>query len=178
MFVNIPGLRNSDDNHWQTIWERKYPDQFSRIIQEDWAHPNCDDWINQIDKELRNFDLNKVILVGHSVGCATIINWFQKYKTPVKAVFLVAPSDVDQADYPKYITGFAPLPLDFLPFPSIVVASSNDHVVKLERAKYFAQSWGSEFVVLKNAGHIEGKSGFGEWPQGFEKLKSLNKNDR
>ena len=178
MFINIPGLRNSNEGHWQTIWERQHPGHFSRIIQEDWESPNCDHWIKRLDAELSNYDLSEVILIGHSVGCATIVNWFRQYKRSVKGVFLVAPSDVDQPDYPKYISGFSPMSLMALPFPSIVIASDNDHVVKLERAKYFAECWSSKFVVLENARHIEGKSGFGEWSQGLALLKSLNNNGR
>ncbi|MCB0481172.1 MAG: alpha/beta hydrolase [Flavobacteriales bacterium] len=60
-----------------------------------------------------------------------------------------------------------------MPFPSIVVASTNDHVTSIDRSKKFASDWGSELIVLDNAGHIEPKSGFGEWPLGIQLLHKL-----
>lgn len=82
-------------------------------------------------------------------------------------------SDVDKPSYPKYITGFSPLPDQALPFPTIVVPSTNDHVVELGRARLFASNWGSELVVLENAGHIESKSGYGAWDFGLELIRRI-----
>jgi predicted alpha/beta hydrolase family esterase len=62
------------------------------------------------------------------------------------------------------------MPLQKLPFPSIVVASSNDEHVSLERARAFAQAWGSRFVEIGAAGHINADSGYGEWPEGEKML--------
>ncbi|WP_017730116.1 RBBP9/YdeN family alpha/beta hydrolase [Nafulsella turpanensis] len=170
----IPGLRNSGPDHWQSIWEKRYPEQFKRIEQDNWQKPDCSTWIQRIEEVLRHARPEEAILVGHSVGCAAIVHWFRQYGRPIKGALLVAPSDVDRPDYPSYITGFAPIPLEPLPFKSIVVASTNDHVVRLKRARYFAECWGSEPVELKGAGHIEPKSGYGEWPEGLELLKRLS----
>lgn len=65
------------------------------------------------------------------------------------------------------------MPLTRLPFKTIVVASTNDHVVTLERARYFANCWGSELEILSEAGHFEEKSGYGAWPEGLELLDRL-----
>ncbi|MDY0105624.1 MAG: alpha/beta hydrolase, partial [Giesbergeria sp.] len=37
----------------------------------------------------------------------------------------------------------------------------------------YARAWGSEFVRLQNAGHINIASGHGEWPLGWALLQSL-----
>ncbi|WP_162425744.1 RBBP9/YdeN family alpha/beta hydrolase [Pontibacter pudoricolor] len=174
MNINVPGLRNSGPGHWQSIWETNYPAQFYRITQTNWEQPDCQQWTTQLEKELSSFNLKEVVLIGHSVGCATIVNWHYRFGKQIKGALLVAPSDVDDPNYPKYITGFSPLPLRKLPFPSIVVASTNDHVVAYERAKYFAACWGSELVTLQNAGHIEGKSGYGNWQAGLELVSKLS----
>ncbi|MBB6611677.1 serine hydrolase family protein [Pontibacter sp. Tf4] len=174
MHINIPGLRNSGPDHWQSLWEAAYPEQFYRINQHNWDQPDCALWTARIEQELQQFDLSEVVLVGHSVGCAAIVNWHQRFGKRVKAALLVAPSDVDNPDYPSYITGFSPLPLQNLPFPTIVVASTNDHVVNYSRAKHFANCWGSELVTIENAGHIEPKSGYGPWDQGLELIAQLH----
>jgi predicted alpha/beta hydrolase family esterase len=65
------------------------------------------------------------------------------------------------------------MPLYKLPFPSIVVASSNDEYVTLERAKHFADSWGSELINAGNLGHINSSSDLGNWPFGISLLQKL-----
>jgi len=60
-----------------------------------------------------------------------------------------------------------------LPFPSLVVASSEDPYIALERAEYFARCWGSELVNIGPAGHINAASGYGKWAEGVELLKGM-----
>jgi hypothetical protein len=60
-----------------------------------------------------------------------------------------------------------------LPFRSIVVASEDDPYVTLHRAQDFATAWGSEFINIGRAGHINTDSGHGPWPEGETWLESL-----
>ncbi|HZF82724.1 MAG TPA: alpha/beta hydrolase, partial [Burkholderiaceae bacterium] len=60
-----------------------------------------------------------------------------------------------------------------LPYRSIVVASSNDPFCPVRLAGAYARAWGSEFVRVQNAGHINVDSGHGDWPLGLALLESL-----
>lgn len=167
-----PGLGNSGPAHWQSLWEKQF--NFTRIEQQDWETPVCDDWITTLNHYVQQHDAVEVILVGHSLACTAIGYWAQKYNMQIKGALLVAPSDTEADTYPPGTTGFTPVPLIKLPFKSIVVASSNDYYVTAERAALFAQSWGSELVNIGDAGHINVASGFGEWPLGLDLLKQLD----
>jgi len=167
----VPGLFNSGPQHWQTHWENEYG--FVRIEQQDWETPVCDDWLQTIDAVVNQQPLNKVVLIGHSLACCTIVRWSEKYKRIIKGVLLVAPSDVEAPSYPPGTTGFSPMPKFKLPFPSIIIASSNDEYVTFERAKEFAGNWGSEFINAGELGHINSTSDLGLWPFGYTYLKRL-----
>jgi predicted alpha/beta hydrolase family esterase len=91
----------------------------------------------------------------------------------VRGALLVAPSDPEGPNYPEGPTGFAPMPLVRLPFPSIVVASRNDVYVTMERAREYAAAWGSKLVDLGDAGHINASSGLGSWAAGYGLLQRL-----
>ena len=54
-----------------------------------------------------------------------------------------------------------------------MVASSNDPFCPIRLAGAYARAWGSEFVRMQNAGHINIDSGHGEWPLGWALLQSL-----
>ncbi len=168
----LPGLGDSGEGHWQTIWEKKFG--FRRVVQKDWNTPSCSDWVETIDKEITQSVVSDVILVGHSLACVTTVFWASRFNRKIKGAFLVAPSDVEAETYPLGTTGFSPMPLKKLPFRSMVVASSDDYYVTLQRAKLFADAWGSEFINIGDAGHINVAAGFGAWEKGIDYLKQLD----
>lgn len=169
----IPGLYNSGPEHWQSIWESHNP-EYRRVLQKDWNTPRCADWIASLDQALSSAG-GPFVLVGHSTGCATIVHWATKYpnNNRVHAAMLVGPSDVEAPTYPPGTVGFSPMPLVRLPFHSMVVGSEDDPYVTLHRAETFAAAWGSEFINIGRAGHINTDSGHGPWPQGEEWLEKL-----
>ena len=167
----LPGLNNSGPQHWQTRWEELYG--FTRIQQQDWDTPVKDDWIHTINEVIAPFPPEQVILIGHSLACATIAHWAHRYRRPIKGALLVAPSDVEAPTYPPTTQGFTPMPLQPLSFPTVVVASDNDYYVTTERASRFATHWGSRYVSIGNRGHINAASGLGDWPEGYQLLQTL-----
>ena len=168
----LPGLGNSGPQHWQSIWERKF--NFKRVEQADWDNPICSEWIENINNEVKKHNSADVILVGHSSACTAIAYWALKFDTIIKGALIVAPSDTEADTYPQGTTGFTPVPLFNLPFKTIVVASIFVFYVTEERARLFAENWGSELVMLQDAGHINVNSGHGDWDEGLEILKRLD----
>lgn len=168
----LPGLGNSGPEHWQSIWENQYP-EFIRVEQQNWDTPDCETWINYLDSCIP-VNSKDVLLVGHSLACMEIAFWAEKFKRQIKGALLVAPSDTQAASYPEGTTGFSPIPLITLNFPSIVVSSADDFYVSAERAAQFAQAWGSRLIPIGNAGHINALSGFGIWNEGLALLKELD----
>ena len=170
--LTVPGLNGSGPAHWQTLWEKMRPDT-ARIELGMWNTPHRNAWVTKLDQAIAAARA-PVILVGHSLGCIAIAWWTalspQPYGWPVAGALLVAPADVDRATVPDEIAGFAPAPKTMLPFPSIVVASSNDPWITIERAHSLAADWGSHFVDLGAHGHINAASGLGWWPEGQELL--------
>lgn len=169
----LPGLGNSGEQHWQTIWQTLYP-EWQRIMQDDWDTPHCADWVRRIDNTLATVPEGTAVLVAHSSSCAAVAHLAETTTHRIKGAFLVAPSDPLGAAYPPGPKGFAPVPLSRLPFPSIVVASENDEYIALEQARKYAEAWGSRFVNIGQAGHINSSSGLGEWREGLILLETLH----
>jgi hypothetical protein len=170
----IPGLHNSGPEHWQSLWQAKHPEYY-RLQQADWETPRRDDWVRSLHACILQIK-SPVVLAGHSLACATIAHYAAKHadgEGRVAAAFLAAPSDVEAPTYPPGSTGFDPMPLRKFPFHSVVVASTDDPYVTLERAEFFAHSWGSRLIKIANAGHINAASGYGPWPDGEQWLEEL-----
>jgi predicted alpha/beta hydrolase family esterase len=161
----LSGLWNSGPQHWQSHWEARHPD-WRRVAHRDWNDPQRDEWVAELDAAVATC-AGAPVLVAHSLGCMLAAHWAAS-GSPLRAAgaFLVAPSDVDAASYPIDPNRFAPVPLARLPFPSLVVASTNDEFVARERALAFAEAWGSRYVEIGPAGHVNADSGYGDWPEG------------
>ena len=168
-----PGLGNSGPGHWQRRWAARMAN--ARVVeQEDWDRPVVADWVARLHREIL-LATRPVVLVGHSLAVAAIVLTAQRLAdTKVRGAFLVSPPDFDSDALPPLIRPFKP-PTDPLPFPSMVVASSTDPLVSLERARGFAADWGGDFVPAGDAGHINVASGHGPWPEGLLMFAELMK---
>jgi predicted alpha/beta hydrolase family esterase len=173
----IPGWENSGPEHWQSLWERADPQRFRRVQQHDWDAPVLDDWIETLDAAVAA-EPAPPVLVAHSLGCIAVAHWAARFALPVAGALLVAPADVERADTPQPIRCFAPVPLQPLPFRTLLVASDNDEYLSIDRADHFARCWRSELVRAGLAGHINTAAGFGPWPAGERLLASLCRIDR
>lgn len=163
--LTLAGLWNSGPQHWQTLWEARYP-QLRRVEHRDWNNPQRDEWVAELDAAVAACQ-GAPVLLGHSLGCMLAAHWAHS-GSPLRAAgaLLVAPADVEAPSYPIAPNGFAPVPLAKLPFPCIVAASTDDPFVSRERARAFAGAWGARFVEIGPAGHVNADSGHGEWPEG------------
>ena len=111
-----------------------------------------------------------MVLAAHSLGCMATVHLPAAAAARIQGALLVAPADPERRGV---LADFAPVPYQALPYRSIVVASNNDPYCPVRTAGAYARAWGSEFVRLQNAGHINIESGFGAWPLGLALLQSL-----
>lgn len=169
--IILPGRGGSDEHHWQSHWKKLYSD-FLWLRQEEWDHPRCEDWLNVLNAAIQQAG-KPVILIAHSLSVSLVAHWATRFTGNVAGALLVAPSDVESPDYLPGTEGFAPQPDQKLPFPSIVVASTNDPKVTFARAEKFAQSWGSNFVNAGEHGHMGSADRLQEWPFGQQQLAAL-----
>lgn len=170
--VIVPGLGGSGKAHWQTHLQRSLPNA-TRVQQDDWERPELTRWVERLACELET--RRDAILVAHSLGCPLVAHLaLQRPDLSIKGALLVAPADVDSARHtPSQTRGFAPIPLRPLPFRSIVVASTNDPFMEIERARALATTWGADFVNAGAVGHINVEAGFGPWTEGVRMVGAL-----
>jgi predicted alpha/beta hydrolase family esterase len=164
----VPGWRDSGPGHWQTLWAARLGGA-RRVVQEDWFKPSRDAWVATLAREVLEAP-GPVVIVAHSLGCIATAHLPREAAHRVRAALLVAPADPERH---AVLRDFAPAPHQRLPYPSIVVASSNDPYCPARLAGAYARAWGSEFLRLNDAGHVNVDSGHGEWPLGFALLHSL-----
>ena len=168
----LPGWQNSGPDHWQSRWEALYG--YTRVQHHDWLSPLRGDWITRLEDVVMAHD-GPVILVAHSLGCILTAAWatLSRNVHRVQAALLVAPGDVERPELQVPLRSWSPIPMQPLPFPSVLVASRNDPYCRFERAQDLARVWGSRLVDAGPAGHLNADSNLGDWPEGHAHLQAL-----
>jgi predicted alpha/beta hydrolase family esterase len=167
----LPGIGNSGPDHWQTLWEQGHP-AAQRVRARDWNRPVCLDWVAALEAAVEHSG-PQAVLVAHSLACLQLAHWAVSTTRRIRAALLVAVPDPTGPSFPAQAVGFAPVPLQRLAFPSTVVASSDDPYGSISHARRCAKAWGSRWVEIGAAGHINASSGLGDWPQGKGLLDEL-----
>lgn len=161
----VPGLRNSDEQHWQSLWQAHLPNS-KRIHVDDWATPDLEKWKAGIRAELAQFD-KPAVIIAHSFGTLASASIAAEFPEKIAALFLVAPADPDKFNIARQ------LPQTPLRVPAKIIASSNDPWLTESKAAYWALQWGTDFLRLKDVGHINSESNLGIWPEGIAQAHEL-----
>lgn len=160
-----PGLDDSGPGHWQTLWQRRHP-EMARIVQEDFGTPDLARWAATVARAVEAASEPPVI-VAHSFGCLATVRAVLAHDVALAGALLVAPADPDEFGIAHGLLA-APLP-----FPSTLVASTNDPWLKFVKAGALAAEWGSRLASAGRAGHLNADSGHGPWPAGLGLLRDL-----
>ena len=166
--VIVPGLRDHVPEHWQTLLEQRLSNSVS-VPRMEGDKLSCAAWVAQLDRTLASIG-GPVVLVAHSAGVMITVHWAQQHDRPIHGALLATPPDFESPLPQGYPTqdvlranGWLPTPRARLPFPSIVAASANDPLGRLERVAELAAAWGSQLVDVGAVGHLNPAAGYGEW---------------
>ncbi|WP_211462011.1 RBBP9/YdeN family alpha/beta hydrolase [Collimonas silvisoli] len=168
----VPGIGNSGPMHWQSLWQQTRP-EWHRLQVDNWDHVVRDDWVSAIEREVVSLGKDTV-LVAHSLGCLAVVHWAAQHAPRIRGALLVAVPDPAGPAFPATAAfGFSPLPLTRLPFPTTIVASSDDPYGSIAYSRSYADAWGSDFVDMGARGHLNADSALGDWPEGYRLLQGI-----
>jgi predicted alpha/beta hydrolase family esterase len=154
----VPGLHDSGPAHWQTWLQAQHRDAV-RVEQADWHTADLETWASRIDHTLAQAGSGPWIAVAHSFGCLALARHFAlRPASGIAAALFVAPAE------PETFGAATCLPQGKLPVPSALVASDTDPWMTAASTRRWARRWGSHWLSLGDAGHINSESGFGPLP--------------
>jgi predicted alpha/beta hydrolase family esterase len=178
--VIVPGLRDHVEEHWQTHLHRDLPG--SLCVPRLHVHKlSCRAWVDALDATI-GAARGPVLLVAHSAGVMIVAHWARRHRREILGALLVTPPDfgvpLPEGYPPPHVleeNGWLPTPMERLPFPSIVAASTNDPLARFTPTLGLARAWGSKLVRLGNVGHMNPASGFGPWHDAATLIRQLTR---
>lgn len=163
--VIVPGLRNSDERHWQSAWQNLLPGS-QRIEVIDWHLAELEKWRNAILKTLTSLE-QPALLIAHSFGSLASASIAHDYPSLVRGALLVAPAA------PQKFGIEGRLPQTEIARPLRLIGSDSDPWLAETGAKQLAHQWGADFHISKGKGHINSESQLGAWTEGLTQLEQL-----
>jgi len=154
----VPGLGDSPPGHWQNWLQAQHRDAV-RVVQREWHVPDIDRWASCIADTIERAGPGRWLAVAHSFGALALARHLALNPgTPVAAALLVAPAEPDKFSVSDL------LPQGLLPVASTLVASDTDPWMTAASTRRWARRWGSQWICLGDAGHINREAGFGTLP--------------
>ncbi len=173
-YVIVPGIDNSEADHWQTEWERSWGPCAARIAVASWTRPDLRDWVTAV-RTAAAADDGPVVLVAHSLGCIASAHAVSEGPTPtnVVAAFLVAPPDPASPAFPSAAETFVRAAPDPPGVPALVVASDDDPYCSRAASQGLARRWGASWLSVGPFGHLNVASGVARWDEGRHLLTAF-----
>jgi predicted alpha/beta hydrolase family esterase len=154
-------------------------------------HPNeptIDDWVEFLRKNVGIVDRN-TYLVGHSIGCQTILRYLEGSgkSEKVGGVVLVAgwvhllPLALEEEGSLSIAKEWLKTPLDWNAIKShsvsfSYIASSDDYFVPLSDCDIFKEKLGAKVLVVEKGGHFSGSDNIVMLPEALSELKRMMNN--
>jgi len=160
----LHGWGGSDFPHWQSHLASKVAKEYGTVsfpLLDNCHFPSKNRWVKQVKKILKEFKPDTVV-------CHSLANtlWFwlcQEEMETVERLFMVSPPSLSTKE--DTIKTFFPcsIPQNIYAREVHLIVSNNDPWVKLDEAQKMAETMGSTYTVVEDAGHINADSGYGKW---------------
>lgn len=166
--ILIHGLGSHPDTSWFPWLKREIIDAGFNCVSLKMPNPKepkKDEWVDTINKEvLKNFNAN-IYLLGHSLGCSTILNFLQQEDFPrkISGVVLVSGRCIS-ANNPVTATFYEKIfNWDLIKKRCdkfILIHGDNDKVADIENSELMSRKLGCELIRINNGGHLTKRDGF------------------
>ncbi len=142
---------------------------------------NLKNWLTVFAEYAQYLDKD-TILIGHSLGCAFILNALEGIGKQIKAAFFVAgfTGNLNEPEFDEINSSFADKEFDWVKIRKncrqfFVFYSDNDQFVPQRKALDLAEKLNIKPILVKGAGHFNEKAGYAQFPLLLEKIKKLAK---
>jgi predicted alpha/beta hydrolase family esterase len=165
--VVLPGIHGSDEHHWQSLWESNDP-SLARFTPTSWDRPNLRDWEVALTVAVTRCPEPPVV-IAHSLATLLVAHWARTdwaRRAPIAGAFLVSVPNPDSRDFPPEAVSFRDVPRTLLPFPALVITSSNDPYGDTSYQAKVASDWRAGWLCVGDFGHLNSSAGVGSWAVG------------
>ncbi len=144
--------------------------------------PVIDDWVSYLANQVKVYEEN-TIFVGHSIGCQTIMRYFELQTTKAKGAVFIAPwfnlPFLETDGEKKIAKPWLETSINFEKIkqnlPQITaIFSDDDPDVDLSDKELFEKNLNAKTIVEHNKGHFSDDAGITELPSALEAVLEIS----
>ena len=172
----LHGWGGSDYPHWQAKLAAKLACNYKAVyfpLLKNPHYPSKKVWLKQLDEIIEWF--KPTVVVCHSLA-NTLWFWYANEKEiKLDKLYLIAMPSLNTKEHTIGSFFPAPMPKSLGAKEIFLIASTNDKWCSIEEAKKVAIEYNAKYIELKNAGHINADSGYGDWDWIYEQFDLKSK---
>lgn len=141
--------------------------------------PQKVEWVEEIRRCIDKSPEDEIFLVGHSLGCAGILNYLQSEGSKKVCGTILVSGRCQKSNNPKieeFYTSFDFKKIKSMSESFIVIHGDKDDFVPVENADILSEKLNVEPIIVKDAGHFTTGEGWRSMPLVLEKLKDILEN--
>ncbi|MFZ2521985.1 MAG: alpha/beta hydrolase [Minisyncoccia bacterium] len=169
-----PWLKNELEKIGFSVFSPQMPDPNVPVIGK---------WVKHIEGMVENLD-EETYLIGHSIGCQTILRYLQSVDVPVGGAVFVSGwfnlYNLEDEETKEIAKPWIETPINLekikrvLPKSTLIISNNDPYDCLEENIKKFTEL-GSKIKILDGAGHITEEDGFSELPEALEAILEISK---
>ncbi len=138
-------------------------------------NPKMKEWVKNLSDEIGVPD-EKVFLVGHSLGCITILRYLESIEKQIGGAVLIG-GPIDNRGIEE-IDSFFESPIDWNKIKKnckkfITINSDDDYYIPLNHGEKIRDELDAEMIIKKNHKHFSADDGFTELPVALDSVLKL-----
>lgn len=175
--VIVHGYKGEPGSNWFPWLKLKLEDLGHRVDIPSMPQadaPQLIKWVSHLS-EVIGQPSEDVFLVGHSLGCITILRYLESLPTSTKIGGIILVAGFSQPIDLIELNNFFETPLDYekckLAAERItLINSDNDKHVPLRQGEVMHDWLEAKLIVYNNGGHLNAKAGFSEFPMVLDEI--------
>lgn len=174
----LHGIQGYAGIHWQKWLNDQLTAKGHRVLMSNLPnaeHPDRSQWLQTVKKIVADCDLSDLVIVGHSLGVVTALDFIEQASVSIKALVSVSGFSKDyNAELNSYFLKEKDINFEKARKnlkKAVVIYGDNDPYVPQEILKLLADKLNVKPTIIKNGGHLNTDAGFATFP---ELLKIIN----
>lgn len=174
----IHGIGGHAGIHWQQWLHDELTEKGFKVLMPDLTdsdHPDRQAWLNEIHEAVKDIDPRQLIIVGHSLGVTTALDFIEQADGPIDGLLSVAGFAEDYgASLNSYFLSERSIDFDKVKSKLnwlAIVYGSDDPYVPQAALKHVADSLGVQPIIISKGGHLNSEAGFTQFPQLLDLIK-------
>lgn len=174
----LHGIQGHAGIHWQKWLNDQLAAKGHKVLMPNLPnaeHPDRSEWLRIVKEVIADCDLSDLVIVGHSLGVVTALDFIEQSPASIKALISVSGFSKDyNAELNSYFLKEKEINFEKVRKnlkKAVVIYGDNDPYVPQEILKLLADKLNVKPTIIKSGGHLNTDAGFSTFP---ELLKIIN----